>query len=53
MRRITGGGARWEYGGIGASQWAQDHALFVATLCVVAWVVVVCAIATSFMSLSL
>ncbi len=51
MRRITGGGARWEYGGIGAAEWAQDHALFVATLCVVAWLVVVLAIVTSFTSL--
>jgi hypothetical protein len=51
MRRITGGGARWEYGGISAAQWAQDHALIVATLCVIAWVVVVIAIATSFTSL--
>jgi len=51
MRRITGGGARWEYGDIGLAQWAQDHALFVATMCVIAWVVVVIAIATSFTSL--
>ena len=51
MRRITSGGARWEYGGVGVGAWLQDHAVVVATLCVVAWVVVVCAIATSFMSL--
>ena len=51
MRRITGGGARWEYGGFGLAEWMQDHAIVVATLCVVAWVVVVIAIATSFTTL--
>ena len=51
MWRITRRGARWEYGGFGAGQWAQDHAGFVATLCVLAWLFVVCAIGTAFLSL--
>jgi hypothetical protein len=51
MRRITGRGAGWEYGGFGMAEWMQDHAIVVAALCVVAWVVVVIAIASSFVAL--